>query len=123
MSFPVLAAALPHVQAGKLKALGVTGPRRSALLPAVPTIAEAGVPKYSFETWFMVFAPARTPAPVIDKLNASLRKVLDTPAVKERMVKDGFDPAPSSPAQARARLEKELPEWAKLIRERGITGE
>lgn len=123
MSFPVLAAALPHVQAGKLKAIGVTGPRRSPLMPNVPTIAESGVPKYNFETWFMVFAPAKTPQPIIEKLNLALRKALDTPAVKERMVKDGFDPIPSTPAEAKARLEKELPIWSKLIKERGITAE
>lgn len=121
MSFPVLAAALPHVQAGKLKALGVTGPRRSPLLPNVPTIAESGVPNYNFETWFMVFAPARTPPAIIEKLNLALRKALDTPAVKDRMVKDGFEPTPSTPAEARARLEKELLAWARLIKERGIT--
>lgn len=123
MSFPVIAAALPHIQAGKLKAIGVTGPRRSPLMPNVPTIAESGVLKYNFETWFMVFAPAKTPQFIIDKLNQALRKALDTPAVKERMVKDGFDPIPSTPAEARARLEKELPFWSKLIKERGITGE
>jgi len=123
MSFPVLAAALPHVQAGKLKALGVTGPKRSQLMPGVPTIAEAGVPKYAFETWFMVFAPAKTPQPVIDKLNAALRKALDTPALKERMVKDGFDPMPSTPGEAKTRLEKELPVWTQLIKERGITAD
>ena len=123
MSFPVLAAAVPHVQAGKLKALGVTGRKRSPLLPQVPTIAESGVPNYAFETWFMVFAPAKTPQPVIDKLNAALRTALDTPAVKERMVKDGFDPTPSTPAEAKARLEAEMPLWAKLIKERGITAE
>lgn len=123
MSFPVLAAAVPHVQAGKLKALGVTGRKRSPLLPQVPTIAESGVPNYAFETWFMVFAPAKTPQPVIDKLNAALRTALDTPAVKERMVKDGFDPTPSTPAEAKARLETEMPLWAKLIKERGITAE
>ncbi len=123
MSFPVLSAALPHIQAGKLKALGVTGPARSPLLPGVPTIAEAGVPAYSFETWFMVFAPARTPQPVIDKLNAALRQTLTAPAVRERMAKEGFEPLPSSPAEARSRLQREMPQWAKLVKERGITGE
>ncbi len=61
MSFPVVSAAQQHVQSGKLRALGVTGPKRSALLPGVPTLAEAGLPGYAFETWFMVFAPAATP--------------------------------------------------------------
>lgn len=123
MSFPVLSAAQPHVQAGKLRALGVTGTKRSALMPDVPTIAEAGLPGYAFETWFIVFAPAGTPRPIIDKLNATLNQALGTPALKERMAKDGFDPIPSTPEQARARLEQEMPKWAKLIKERGITAE
>jgi tripartite-type tricarboxylate transporter receptor subunit TctC len=123
MSFPVLAAATPHIQAGKLRPLGVTGSKRSPLMPNVPTIAESGVPKYAFETWFMVFAPAKTPQAVIDKLNASLRKTLETPAVKERMAKDGFDALPSTAAEAKGRLEKELPMWTQLIKERGITAE
>ena len=123
LSFPVLSAAQPHVQAGKLRALGVTGTKRSSLMPDVPTIAEAGLPGYTFETWFIVFAPAGTPKPVIDKLNATLNQALNTPALKERMAKDGFDPIPSTPEQARARLETEMPRWAKLIKERGITAE
>jgi len=121
MSFPVLSAAKGHVQAGKLRALGVTGPKRSALMPEVPTLAEAGLPGYNFETWFIVFAPAATPKPIVDKLNATLNQVLASDAVKERMVREGFDPIPSTPAQARGRVEKEMPLWAKLIKERGIT--
>jgi tripartite-type tricarboxylate transporter receptor subunit TctC len=121
MSFPVLSAAKGHVQAGKLRALGVTGPQRSALMPEVPTIAEAGLPGYNFETWFIVFAPAATPKPIVDKLNATLNQVLASDAVKERMVREGFDPIPSTPAQARTRVEKEMPLWARLIKERGIT--
>lgn len=123
LSFPVLSAAQPHVQAGKLRALGVTGTKRSALMPDVPTIAEAGLPGYAFETWFIVFAPAGTPKPIVDKLNSTLNQALNTPALKERMAKDGFAPIPSTPEQARARLEAEMPQWAKLIQERGITAE
>ncbi len=123
MSFPVLSAAQQQVQGGKLRALGVTGTHRSALMPEVPTIAEAGLPGYSFETWFMVFAPAATPKPVIDRLNAGLNQALAVPALKARMSREAFDPTPSTPAEARARLEKEMPVWAKLIRERGIKGE
>lgn len=123
MAFPVLSAAQPHVQAGKIRALGVTGKQRSALMPDVPTIAEAGLPNYAFETWFMVFAPAGTPTPVIEKLNAGLRTALANPAVKARMTKEGYDPMPSTPSEARTRLESELPQWAKLVKERGITSE
>ena len=81
------------------------------------------MPNYAFETWFIVFAPAGTPGPVIDKLNAALNQALGSAALKERMTKEGFDPTPSTPAQARARLEKEMPQWAQLIKERGITTE
>ncbi|KAA0179338.1 tripartite tricarboxylate transporter substrate binding protein [Cupriavidus gilardii] len=123
MSFPVLSAAQQQVQAGKLRAIGVTGPKRSPLMPDVPTIAEAGLPGYAFETWFMVFAPAGTPQPVITKLNAALNTALNAPALKARMVREGFDPMPSTPEQARARLAKEMPLWARLIKERGISAE
>ncbi len=107
MCFPVLAAARAQVQGGKLRALGVTGPQRSPLLADVPTIAEAGLPGYTFETWFMVFAPAATPKATLDRLNTALNQVLNTPAVKDHMVREGFDPLPTTPAAARTRLEKE----------------
>ncbi|MDT6963636.1 MULTISPECIES: tripartite tricarboxylate transporter substrate binding protein [Cupriavidus] len=123
MSFPVISAAQQHVQAGKLTALAVTGSRRSPLLPNVPTAAEAGLPGYNFETWFMVFAPAGTPKPVIDKLNATLNAALTADATRDRMTKEGFDPMPTTPEAARKRLEQELPVWAQLIRQRGITAE
>ncbi len=123
MSFPVLSAAQGHVQSGKVRALGVTGTKRSALMPDVPTIAEAGLPGYNFETWFIVFAPAATPKPVIEKLNSTLNQVLNSATVKQRMVKEGFDPNPSTPAEARSRLESEMPKWAKLVKDRGITAE
>lgn len=120
MSFPVLSAALPHIKAGTLKALGVTGPQRSALLPDTPYIAEAGLPDYSFETWFMTFAPAGTPEPVIEKLNQSLNAALTSDALRQRMIEQGFDPLPSTVAQAKERLESELPAWSRLVQERGI---
>lgn len=123
MSFPVLSAAVPHVRGGKLRAIGVTGPKRSPLLPNVPTLQESGLSGYSFETWFMVFAPANTPKPIIDKLNAALNKTLGSPALKEKLISDGFDPIPSTPAQAQARLAQELPVWSKLVKERGISAE
>ena len=120
LSFPVLSAALPQVQGGKLRPLGVTGPKRSALMPDVPTIAEAGLPDYSFETWFMVFAPAGTPKPVIEKLNATLNATLNKPELKQRMTKEAFDPAPSTAAQARELLTSDMKKWASLIKASGI---
>lgn len=123
MSFPVLSAVVPHVNSGKLRAIGVTGPKRSPLLPNVPTLQESGLPGYQFETWFIVFAPANTPQPIIDKLNGALNKALNSPQLKDKLVKDGFDPIPSTPAQAQTRLSQELASWSKLIKARGITAE
>ncbi|MGO4326932.1 tripartite tricarboxylate transporter substrate binding protein [Cupriavidus sp. 2TAF22] len=123
MSFPVVSAAQQHVQSGKLRALAVTGSKRSPLLPNVPTAAEAGLSDYTFETWFMVFAPAGTPKPVVDKLNAALNAALASQAARDRMLKEGFEATPSTPEAARQRLEKEMPMWARLIKQRGITAE
>jgi tripartite-type tricarboxylate transporter receptor subunit TctC len=123
MSFPVLSAAQQQVQGGRLRALGVTGLKRSPMLPDVPTLAEAALPQYDFETWFMVFAPGGTPPAVIDKLNAALNEALKSDKLAQRMVQEGFDPLPTTPAQARDRLKKEMPVWAKLVKERGITVE
>ncbi|MBU3594551.1 tripartite tricarboxylate transporter substrate binding protein [Polynucleobacter sp. 71A-WALBACH] len=123
MSFPVASAAAQFVQSGMLRGIGVTGTKRSPLMPNIPTLAEAGLPAYSFETWFIVFAPTGTPPSVIDKLNGTLNAALGNATLKARMTKEGFDPIPSTPAQARQRLEKEIPLWARLIKERGITSD
>ncbi|MFY9138785.1 tripartite tricarboxylate transporter substrate binding protein [Zwartia sp.] len=123
MSFPVASAAAQFVQSGMLKGIGVTGTKRSPLMPNVPTLSEAGLPAYSFDTWFIVFAPAGTSPAVIDRLNATLNTALSNATLKARMTKEGFDPIPSTPAQARQRLEKEIPLWAKLMKERGITAD
>lgn len=123
MSFPVVIAAAQFVKGDMLRALGVTGSKRSPLLPNVPTMAEAGLPGFNFETWFIVFAPAGTPQAVIDTLNTTLNATLNNSALKARMTKEGFDPTPSTPDQARQRLEKEIPIWGKLIKERGISAD
>ncbi len=120
MSFPVLSAALPQVQGGKLRALGVTGPTRSSLMPDTPTIAEAGLPDYSFETWFMVIAPTGTPESIIQTLNATLNQTLQHEPTKERMVREAFDPAPSSPSEADNLLRADLVKWQKIIEQSGI---
>ena len=123
MSFPVASAAAQFVQSGMLRGIGVTGAKRSPMMPNVPTLAEAGLPAYRFETWFIVFAPAGTSQAVVDKLNTTLNGTLGNATLKARMTKEGFDPIPSTPAQARQRLEKEIPVWAKLIKERGISSD
>ncbi|WP_454766726.1 tripartite tricarboxylate transporter substrate binding protein [Cupriavidus campinensis] len=123
LSFPVLSAALPQVQAGKLRALAVTGPKRSPLMPDVPTMAEAGLPHYAFETWFIISAPAGTPKAVLEKLNQTLNAALEQPALKARLLREGFEPLTMSPAQADAMLRKEMVRWSAQIKRAGITPE
>ena len=120
MSFPVLSAAKPQVDGGKLKPLGVTGTTRSPLLPDVPTIAESGLPDYEFNTWFVVSAPADTPQAVLDTLNAKLGDALRSPAVLERMKNEGFEPLITSPAQTDEMVSGEMTRWAGIIQAAGI---
>ncbi|MFU1981588.1 Bug family tripartite tricarboxylate transporter substrate binding protein [Bordetella hinzii] len=121
MSFPVLSAAKPQVDGGKLRALGVTGAKRSALLPDVPTVAESGLPGYVFETWFVVSAPAGTPEAVVQRLNTSLAEALRSPAISERMSREGFDPLISTPQQTDAMVASEVKRWADIVKTAGIS--
>ena len=123
MSFPVLSAAKPQVDGKKLKALGVTGTTRSPLLPDVPTIAESGLPGFDVTAWFGLFAPARTPKPVVDRLNAELVKILAMPDVRQKLAHHGVVPGGGSPEQLRDFLASEVDKWGKVIREAGIRAE
>ncbi|CAP45127.1 Bug family tripartite tricarboxylate transporter substrate binding protein [Bordetella petrii] len=120
MSFPVLSAAKPQVDSGKLKPLGVTGKTRSPLLPNVPTIAESGLPDYEFNTWFVISAPAGTPQAVVDTLNARLGDALRSPEVADRMKREGFDALISTPVQTDQMVAAEMTRWAGIIKAAGI---
>ncbi|WBY03126.1 tripartite tricarboxylate transporter substrate binding protein [Ramlibacter tataouinensis] len=112
---------LQHIRAGKLTALGVTSPKRSPLLAEVPTIAEAGVPGYSVEGWFGLFAPAAVPKPILQRLNAEVVKILSEPKVKEQLLAQGAEPAASSSEEFAAFVKKEHDRWAKIIQDAHIT--
>ncbi|MES2361389.1 MAG: tripartite tricarboxylate transporter substrate binding protein [Pseudomonadota bacterium] len=112
---------LQHIRAGKLTALGVTSPRRSPLLPDVPTIAQAGVPGYEVEGWFGLFAPAAVPKPILQRLNAEVVHILKDPKVKELLLAQGAEPVGNSPEEFAAFVKKEHDRWAKIIRDTGIT--
>lgn len=112
--------AKPHIQSGRLRALGQTTASRSTVMPDVPTIAEAGVPGYEFNSWFGLVMPAGTPAPIVDRVHRELVAVLRDPAVQQQLVAAGSDPAPSTPAEMRARIEREIAMTAKLIKDAGI---
>jgi tripartite-type tricarboxylate transporter receptor subunit TctC len=121
--FGNLASTLPHVQSGKLRALAVTAGKRSPILPDVPTLAEADVKGAEIYEWNVLLAPAATPQAVIDKLSAAFNKALDTPEVKARVAQLGGELQKGSPAQAQEFVVAQMKQWAKVIKDRGITTE
>jgi tripartite-type tricarboxylate transporter receptor subunit TctC len=121
LSFPTLAAALPHVKAGTLRALAVTGVARSSLLPEVPTLREAGVKDFQFEQWLALLAPAGTPPAIVGRLNGALRQVLNSAEVREKFQAQAFESLITSPDEAGKFIASEVPRFARLIKTRGIT--
>jgi len=119
VSMPGLAGMLGHIRAGKLRALAVTGEKRSPALPDVPTLAEAGVPGYSAYVWMGLLAPKATPAPILDKLRRDLLAVLATAEVKAYMEQHSLELIASTPAQFDAFFREERDRWAKIIAETG----
>jgi tripartite-type tricarboxylate transporter receptor subunit TctC len=109
-----------HIKAGKMKVLGVSGLKRSPLLPDVPTVAESGVPGYEVNVWFGMQVPAGTPKPVVDKLNRDIVQLLKEPDVVERFRNQGVEVVASTPEEFRALVQKEVGKWTQLIKEANI---
>ena len=118
-----IAGVLPHIRSGKLRALAVAGPRRSALLPDVPTVSEAGLAGYAVTGWAALLAPAGTPAPVIEQLNRALNKALAAPDVVAKIEQQSAEPAPVSPKAFDAFMADERTRWAEVIKRTGISVE
>ena len=118
--FDTVPAALPHIQAGTLKAIATTGARRSAQLPDVPTIGEAFLPGFEASTWGMVIGPAGIPAPVLAKINGDIRAALQVPSVVERHKTLGADIVSNTPDEMRAFVEAEMKKWGDAARAAGI---
>ena len=119
-NFPSVPTAIPYIKAGKLRGLGVTMAKRTAALPDVPSIAEAGVPGYEATQWVGMLAPAGTPRPIIDRLNQEMVKLLKSPEVRDRLIADGTDPAPTTPEEFGAYIKSETEKWTKVIKAAGI---
>ena len=118
--FDSITSARPHIESGKLRALGVTTAKRSKTLPNVPTLAEAGLPGYEVSPWFAVFMPAATPKDIVAKVNSALLEAMNDPDVVKRFETIGAEPVGSTPEEMAQHLARESERWTKLIQERGI---
>jgi tripartite-type tricarboxylate transporter receptor subunit TctC len=120
LSMPNILTAMPHIKGGTLRALGVTGPRRAAALPDVPTVAEAGLPGYESIQWYGLLAPAGTPAALVNKLRAEVVKAIQSPEVQAAMANEGADPVGNKPEEFAAFIKTEIDKWTKVVKTAGI---
>src|SRR6185436_9288111 len=120
LMFGTLVAILPHIKAGRLRALAVTGRNRSALLPEVPTLAESGLPGYEAGSWYGILAPAGTPGAIVARLNAEINNAIHQPEVRERLAAEGAEVVGGTPEQFAVHIRSELARMKKLVREGGL---
>lgn len=118
--FASLPSSLPHVKTGRLKALAVTGPKRSHAMPDLPTVAESGFPGYQVTSWYGFLVPARTPAHIVKTLHDEAAKVMQLPDVREQMTRQGLDVSVHGPREFAAQIREETALWAKVIKSAGI---
>ena len=119
MMFDNMPSSLPLVREGKLRALGVTSAKRSPAAPDIPTLAESGLPGFEAVSWFAMFAPANTPAPVVDKLQAEISKILKSPEVSKKLLDLGLEPSGSTPAELATYQKNEIAKWSKVVKDSG----
>jgi len=120
LAFIAIAPALPHVKAGRLHVLAVTAAKRSAVVPEVPTFAEAGVRGFEVDNWNGILAPAGTPKSVINRLHAEIVKAVRAPEVADQFARQGAEVSTSSPAELSAIIKAEVAKWAKVVKTAGI---
>ena len=121
--FPSLVAAGPHIKSGKLRALAVTGSKRSPLYPQLPTIAESGVSGFEITQWYGFFAPAKTPKDIVDKLNKEIVAIMKDPETAKKFADQGADIVTGSPEDFGKLVQSELAKWSKFIKEAKITAD
>ena len=119
MMFDNMPSSLPLVKEGKLRALGVTSLKRSPAAPEIPTIAEQGLPGFEAVSWFALFAPAGTPRPFVDRLQAEVKKILALPEVAKKLAEIGLDTVGSTPDELAAYQRNEIAKWAKVVKDSG----
>jgi tripartite-type tricarboxylate transporter receptor subunit TctC len=120
LSFATPPSCIPHVKGGRLKALAVTSAKRSAALPDLPTISESGLPGFNVEGWIALFAPAKTPRKIIDRLYGEAARIMRMPDVRERVLAGGAESGGIPPEEARAIVRNETALWAKVVKTAGL---
>ncbi|MGZ5223549.1 MAG: tripartite tricarboxylate transporter substrate binding protein [Burkholderiales bacterium] len=120
LMFDVIMTSLPHVQSGKLRSLGLSGIKRSPLLPDVQTVAESGYPGYEALVWFGLFAPAGTPPEIVRRIQEGTVRALNTPKMRELMASQGLEVTASTPAEFNTRVASEIAKWRTVIQQAGI---
>ena len=118
--FDNIVSALPYIKGGKLKALGISGAKRSPLVPDVPTVAESGVPGFVSDTYFGVFAPVGTPREVVTRLNTAINRILESPDFRDKLAALGAEPAGGSSDRFATEIRGETTKWAKVIKDAGV---
>ena len=121
--FANIPAVYQHLQAGRLRPIALSGTKRAPAVPGIPTVAESGLPGFEVTSWFGIAAPARTPRPIVERLNAETVRALATPDLRERMLATGADPVGNTPEQYTAFVQNEIAKWSKVIKAAGIKGE
>jgi tripartite-type tricarboxylate transporter receptor subunit TctC len=121
--FDSMPTTLPHARSGRIRPLAVTTLQRSTLMPALPTLDEAGVKGYELASWFGIFAPAGTPRAVVERLNAAINTATQRPELRERLSSQGAEPLSGTPEDLAAYLRRELDKYGKIIREAGVKAE
>ena len=120
MLFTDMSTGWPHHKSGALRGLATTRLKRSALVPELPTLDEAGVKGFDMDSWAALFAPARTPPAVVTRLNAELRKIIDDPEVKAKIAATGFEAFSSSTEELDTFVKEQLVKWSRMIKDAGI---
>lgn len=123
MMFAQMSSVLPHIQSGKLRALGVASLKRSPVMPEVPTLAEQGLARFEAVSWYALMVPAGTPRPVIDRLNVETARLLARPELKDKLAALGMTPGAGKPSDLAATIQTETMRWAEVIRQKNIKPE
>jgi tripartite-type tricarboxylate transporter receptor subunit TctC len=118
-----ISSVVPHLKSGRMRALAVSGAKRSAAAPDIPTVAESGVPGYAFDVWYGMLVPAGTPRAIVGKVNAAINTSLKSPVLAQRFAAIGLEPAGSTPEAFAAMLRSEMAKWRKVVKEAKISVE